>query len=111
MNTHVFSSLSALSLALLLISLTACSSAEDMVGEWTLESQGRYTRLVLNEGGDVDIYTRSGPAGTGQWTFNGSSNVLRIEFDGASWSGIHSSGSLAFQSKGRDPTIYRKSEF
>ena len=111
MNTQVLKALSVLSLSILLISLSGCSGSEQMHGEWNLVSKGRYTRLIFNGDGNVDIYTKSGLAGTGQWTFNGASGVVRIQFEGASWSGIYSSGSLAFQSKGREPTTYRKSEF
>lgn len=110
MNPRVFPPFSTLSLFVLLLALAACGAgSEQVIGEWTLDSKGRYTRLVLSDDGGVDVYTQAGLAGTGQWSFNGS--VLRIEFEGASWSGIYSAGSLSFQSKGRPPTVYRKSEF
>lgn len=111
MNPRAFQAFSVLSLLLLLLPLSACNNAESLIGEWTLETQGRYTRLIFSADGAVAIYTQSGLAGTGQWRLEGLSDILRIEFRGEYWSGTYSSESLAFQSKGREPTIYRKSDF
>ena len=111
MKTPLIKALSVLSLTLLLVPFSACGTSEPVVGEWTLDSQGRYTRLIFSEDGAVDVYSKDGLVGTGQWSHEGFSDVVRIELKGETWSGIKSSGSLAFQSKGREPTIYRKSEF